>query len=44
MTSLGIAGMPLLLVEHPLGGERAEGVSRRAVQALEQLIGLIGHA
>ncbi|MBM4440041.1 MAG: hypothetical protein FJ027_06455 [Candidatus Rokubacteria bacterium] len=43
MTSLGITGMPLLLVDHPLGGERAEGVSRRAVQAVEQLTGLIGH-
>jgi len=44
MTSLGIAGMPLLLVEHPLGGERPEGVARRAVQAVEQLVGLIGRA
>jgi len=44
MTSLGITGMPLLLVDHPLGGERAEGVSRRAVQAVEQLTGLIGRA
>jgi hypothetical protein len=44
MTSLGITGMPLLLVDHPLGGERAEGVARRAVQAVEQLAGLIGRA
>ncbi|HEV8142309.1 MAG TPA: hypothetical protein VGQ77_05590 [Methylomirabilota bacterium] len=44
MTSLGITGMPLLLVEHPLGGERPEGVTRRAVQAIEQLVGLIGRA
>jgi hypothetical protein len=42
MNSLGITGMPLLLVDHPLGGERPEGVSRRAVQAVEQLSGLIG--
>jgi hypothetical protein len=42
MGSLGITGMPLLLVEHPLGGERPEGVARRAVQAIEQLVGLIG--
>jgi hypothetical protein len=42
MNSLGITGMPLLLVDHPLGGERPEGVSRRAVQAVEQLTGLIG--
>ena len=44
MTALGITGMPLLLVDHPLGGERAEGVARRAVQAIEQLGGLIGRA
>jgi hypothetical protein len=44
MTALGITGMPLLLVEHPLGGERPEGVARRAVQAVEQLAGLIGLA
>jgi hypothetical protein len=44
MTSLGITGMPLLLVDHPLGGERPEGVARRAAQAVEQLVGLIGRA
>ena len=44
MTSLGITGMPLLLVDHPLGGERPEGVARRAHQAVEQLVGLIGRA
>ena len=44
MTALGITGMPLLLVDHPLGGERPEGVARRAVQAIEQLGGLIGPA
>jgi hypothetical protein len=44
MTALGITGMPLLLVDHPLGGERSEGVARRAVQAIEQLGGLIGRA
>jgi hypothetical protein len=44
MTSLGITGMPLLLVDHPLGGERAEAITRRALQAVEQLGGLIGRA
>jgi hypothetical protein len=44
MSALGITGMPLLLVDHPLGGERPEGVARRAVQAVEQLAGLIGRA
>ena len=42
MTSLGVTGLPLLVVDHPLGGERAEAVARRAVQAVEQLAGLIG--
>jgi hypothetical protein len=44
MASLGITGMALLLVDHPLGGERAEGVARRAHQAVEQLVGLIGRS
>lgn len=38
----GVAGLPLLMVEHPLGGERPEGVVRRAHQAVEQLASLIG--
>jgi len=38
---LGVAGLPLLVVDHPLGGERPEGVLRRAQQAVEQLAGLI---
>ena len=40
--ALGVSGLPLLVVEHPLGGERPEGVSRRAHQAVEQLASLIG--
>ena len=42
LTSLGVAGLPLLMIEHPLGGERPESVARRAQQALEQLASLIG--
>lgn len=42
LTSLGVAGLPLLVVQHPLGGERPEAVARRAQQALEQLASLIG--
>jgi hypothetical protein len=42
LTSLGVAGLPLLVVQHPLGGERPESVARRAQQALEQLASLIG--
>jgi hypothetical protein len=42
LTSLGVVGLPLLVVQHPLGGERPESVMRRAQQALEQLASLIG--
>jgi hypothetical protein len=38
----GVQGLPLLVVEHPLGGERPEAVARRAEQAAEQLGSLIG--
>ncbi len=44
MSALGITGLSLLVVDHPLGGERAEGIARRALQALEQLTGLRGRA
>jgi hypothetical protein len=36
-----VSGLPLLVVQHPLGGERAEAVARRAHQAFEQLSALI---
>src|SRR5204862_7828186 len=42
--ALGVAGLPLLVVEHPLGGERPEAIARRARQAVEQLASLIGGA
>jgi hypothetical protein len=42
MAALGATGLPMLVVEHPLGGEAPEGVSRRVAQAAEQLIGLLG--
>jgi hypothetical protein len=32
----------MIAVEHPLGGERSEGVARRAVQAVDQIAQLIG--
>jgi len=41
MTALGASGLPLLVVDHPLGGEKPEGVSRRARQAVEQLASLV---
>ncbi len=39
--ALGITGLPLLVVQHPLGGEKPEGVKRRARQAVEQLSSLL---
>ncbi|MBI4242089.1 MAG: hypothetical protein HY613_10260 [Candidatus Rokubacteria bacterium] len=41
LQALGARGLPLLVVDHPLGGEKPEGVLRRAHQAVEQLAGLI---
>ena len=39
--ALGVSGLPLLVVEHPLGGERPEAIGRRARQAVEQLTRLL---
>jgi hypothetical protein len=36
-----VTGLPVLVVEHPLGGERPESIARRAQQAVEQLASLI---
>jgi hypothetical protein len=36
-----VSGLPLLVVQHPLGGERPDAVARRAQQAFEQLASLI---
>jgi hypothetical protein len=41
LAALGVSGLPLLVVDHPLGGEKPEGVRRRARQAVEQLVGLL---
>ena len=41
MAALG-AVLPLLVIQHPLGGEKPESVSRRATQAVEQLASLLG--
>ena len=41
MSALGVSGLPLLVVDHPLGGERPDSVARRAHQAFEQLASLI---
>lgn len=44
LSALGVAGLPLLVVQHPLGGERLDSVARRAQQAVEQLASLLGRA
>jgi hypothetical protein len=42
MAALGVTGLPLVVVDHPLGGERPDAIARRAHQAVEQIIALIG--
>ena len=44
MAALGATGLPLLVIQHPLGGEKPDSVSRRAQQAVEQLASLLGRA
>jgi hypothetical protein len=41
MGAQGVSALPLLVVEHPLGGERPEAIARRARQAFEQLQSLV---
>ena len=36
-----MSGLPLLVIQHPLGGERPDAITRRAHQAMEQLASLI---
>jgi hypothetical protein len=36
-----VSGLPLLVIDHPLGGERPDSVARRSRQAFEQLASLI---
>jgi hypothetical protein len=42
MAALGATGLPLLVVQHPLGGEPPDGVNRRVAQAVEQISSLLG--
>ncbi len=44
MGALGATGLPLLVIDHPLGGEKPEGVARRAIQAVEQLTSLLARS
>jgi hypothetical protein len=41
MAALGAVGLPLLVIQHPLGGESPDGVSRRVAQAVEQIATLL---
>src|SRR5262245_18333129 len=40
MAALGATSLPVLVIEHRLGGEGAEGVARRVTQAMDQLAAL----
>jgi hypothetical protein len=40
--TLGMEELPLLVVDHPLGGESPERVAERAARAVAQLAALIG--
>jgi len=39
--TLGMEGLPLLVIDHPLGGEPAERVADRAAHAVAQLLALL---
>jgi len=41
MGAQGVSALPLLVVEHPLGGERPDAIARRAQQAFEQLQAIV---
>src|SRR5262249_6170679 len=43
MQALGVS-LPMIAVEHPLGGERPDGGARRARQAVKQIRALLGKA
>jgi hypothetical protein len=40
--TLGMEGLPLLVVDHPLGGEPPDRVAEKAARAVAQLTALIG--
>ena len=42
VAALGVVGLPILIVDHPLGGERPEFIAKKAMQAFEQLRGFGG--
>jgi hypothetical protein len=40
--TLGMEDLPLLVVDHPLGGEPAERIETRAARAASQLLARLG--
>ena len=40
--TLGMEGLPLLVVEHPLGGEPPARVAEKAARAVAQLVARLG--
>ena len=44
MAALGATGLPVLIIDHPLGGEGPDGVAHRVAQAVAQLSQLFGRA
>jgi hypothetical protein len=40
--TLGMEGLPLLVVDHPLGGEPPDRVAEKAARAVTQLATLLG--
>jgi hypothetical protein len=42
MAARGVTGLPLLIIEHPLGGQPQDAVLRRARQAFDQLTRVLG--
>jgi hypothetical protein len=40
--TLGMEALPLLVVDHPLGGEPADRIETRAARAVSQLLARLG--
>jgi hypothetical protein len=40
--TLGMEGLPLLVIDHPLGGEPPERVAEKAARAVSQLTARLG--
>jgi hypothetical protein len=42
LSALGVTGLPMVVIDHPLGGERRDAITRRARQAVDQLVRALG--